>query len=99
MELKKNIQENQRVIFLVNTVSKIYESAIKIQNENKNENISQMKTAGRKQRSTVDNLITLNSIIENQGQNKNKIYFFFADVKRCFDKLRLKDCLIEMYNL
>ena len=45
----------------MNTVSKIYESALKIQNENKNENMSQMQTAGRKQRSAVDNLIILNS--------------------------------------
>ena len=59
--VKENIQENQRGIFLVNTVSKIYESALKIQNENKNENMSQMQTAGRKQRSAVDNLIILNS--------------------------------------
>ena len=59
--IKENIQENQRGIFLVNTVSKIYESALKIQNENKNENMSQMQTAGRKQRSAVDNLIILNS--------------------------------------
>ena len=34
--VKENIQENQRGIFLVNAVSKIYESALKIQNENKN---------------------------------------------------------------
>ena len=33
--IKENIQENQRGIFLVNTVSKIYESALNIQNENK----------------------------------------------------------------
>ena len=97
--VKGNIQENQRGIFLVNTVSKIYESALKIQNENKNENMSQMQTAGRKQRSTVDNLIIVNSIIENQRQNNNKTYLFFADAKKCFDKLWLKDCLVEMYNL
>ena len=49
--VKENIQENQRGIFLVNTVSKTYESALKIQVEKKNENMSQMQTAGRKQRS------------------------------------------------
>ena len=97
--VKENIQENQRGIFLVNKVSKIYESAFKIQNQNKNENMSQMQTAGRKQRSAVDNLIILNSIIENQSQYKNKTYIFFADAKKYFDKLWLKDCLIEMYNL
>ena len=41
--VKENIQENQRGIFLVNTVSKIYESALKIQNESKHENMSQMR--------------------------------------------------------
>ena len=46
--VKENIQENQKGIFLVNIVSKIYEKALKIQNEKKNENISQMQTAGRK---------------------------------------------------
>ena len=97
--VKENIQENQRGISPVNTVSKIYESALKIQNKNKNENMSQMQTAGRKQRSTVDNVIFLNSMIENQRQNKNKRYLFFADAKKCFDKLRLKACLIEIYNL
>ena len=78
------IQENRRGIFLVNRVSKIYESALKIQNENKNENMSQMQAAGRKQRSAVDNLIILNSMIENQRQNKNKTYLFFADAKKWF---------------
>ena len=85
--VKENIQENQRGIFLVNTVSKIYESALKIQNENKNENMSQMQTAGRKQRSAVDDSIILNSMIENQRQYKNKTYLFFADAKKCFNKL------------
>ena len=64
--VKENIQRNQRGIFLVNTVSKIYESELKIQNENKYENTSQMQTAEKKQRSAVDNLIILNSIIKNQ---------------------------------
>ena len=97
--VKENIQENQREIFLVNIVSKIYESALKIQNEEKNKNMSQMQTARRKQRSTVDNLIILNSIIENQTQNKNKTYLFFAVAKKYFDKLWLKDCLIKTYYL
>ena len=56
--VKENIQENQRGTFLVNTKSKTYESVLKIQNENNNENMPQMLTAERKQISTVDNLIT-----------------------------------------
>ena len=97
--VKENIQENQGRIFLVNAVSKIYESSLKMQNENKSENMSQMQTARRKQRSAVDKLSILNSIIDNRRQYKNKTYLFFADVKKCFDKLWLKNCLIELYNL
>ena len=44
--------------------------------------MSQMHTAGRKQRSTVDNLIIQNSIIENQRQDKNKTYVLFAGAKK-----------------
>ena len=35
--VKENIQENQRWVFLVNSISKIYENVLKMQNENKNE--------------------------------------------------------------
>ena len=49
--------------------------------------MSQMQTAERKQRSSVDNLIILNSVIENQRQNKNRTYLFFANNKKCFNKL------------
>ena len=96
--VKENVQKNKRGLFLVNTVSKMYENRLKIQNKNKNENMSQMQTAGRKHRSAVDKLIILNSIIENQRQYKYKTYLFFADANQCFNKLWLKDCLIEMYN-
>ena len=84
---------------MVNIVSKIYENALKIQNEKKNENTSQKQTAGRKQKLTVDNLIILNSIIESQRQNKNKTYLFFAGAKKYFNKLWLKYSLIEMYYI
>lgn len=59
--MQEKIQENQIGMFLVNIISKISdESVLKIQNENKNENMLQMEIAGRKQRSAVDNLIILN---------------------------------------
>ena len=41
----------------------------------------------------------MNSIIENQRENKNRTYLFFGDAKKYFDKLWLKDCFIEMYYL
>ena len=47
----------------------------------------------------MDNLIIMNTIIENQRAQKLNTYMFFADAFKCFDKLWLKDCLLEMYNL
>ena len=71
----------------MNEISIIHKSVSKIQNENNNQNMSQMEKAGRKQRSTVDNLIILSSIIENQQESKNETYLFFADAQKRFDKL------------
>ena len=47
----------------MNAISKIYESVLKIQNENKNENMSQIETAGRKQRSTVGNPLSYRNVL------------------------------------
>ena len=62
-------------------------------------NISQMQTAGRKQRSTIDNILIVSSIIEKRRQKKQNTYLMCADAAKCFDKLWLKDSLIEMKEL
>ena len=51
----------------------------KLQNENKQANISSMQTAGRKNRSTMDNLIIMNPIIEKQKQDYKNTYILFAE--------------------
>ena len=96
---KERIQESQREIFLMNIVYKIYERVKKLQNENKQANISSMQTAGKKKRSTIDNLVIMNAIIEKQRQDHKNIYMLFADSEICFDKLWLKDSSIEMERI
>ena len=75
-------------------VCKVYERVKKLQNENKEVNISSMQTAGKKNRSTIDNLIIMNAIIEKQRLEHKNTYILFADAEKCFDKLWLKDSLI-----
>ena len=58
----------------------------------------EMQAAGRKERSAMDNSI-MNTIIESLSVQNLNIYMFFADAVKCFNKLWLKDCLLEMYNL
>ena len=96
---KANISESQRGIFLVNIISKVYELVKITQNERNNSKMSEMQAAGREERSAMDNLIIMNTIIENQRAKNLNTYMFFADAAKCFDKLWLKDCLLEMYNL
>ena len=85
-------------IFLVN-ISEVYELVKITQNEKNNSKMSEMQTAGRKERSALDTLTIMNTIIENQRAQKLNTCIFFADAVKCFDKLWLKDCLLEMYNL
>ena len=59
---KEKIQKSERDIFLMNIVCKAYERVEKLQNENKQANISSMQTAGKKDR-TIYNLIIMNAII------------------------------------
>ena len=40
--LKESIPEDQRRTFLMNAISKTYESGLKIQNESNNENMTRM---------------------------------------------------------
>ena len=61
--------------------------------------MSEMQVAERKERSGIDNFIIMNTIIENQRAQKLNTYILFADAVKWFDKLWLKDCLLEMYNL
>ena len=60
-------------------VCKVYERVTKLQNENKQANILSIQTAGKKNRSTMDNLIIMNPIIEKQRQDHKNIYILHAD--------------------
>ena len=46
-----------------------------------------MQTAGKKNRSAIDNLIIMNAITEKQRQDNKNTYILYADVEKCFDKL------------
>ena len=95
---KEKTQESQRGIFITNIVSKAYEIVKKVQNEAIQSSMSNMQTAGKKNRSTMDNII-INAIIEKQRESHKNTYLLFADAEKCFDKLWLKDCLTDMEEI
>ena len=70
-----------------------------VQNEAIQNKMSNMQTEGKKNRSTMDNIIIINAIIEKQRQSHKNTYLLFADAEKYFDKLWLKDCLIDMEKI
>ena len=99
MRIKRKNSGKPEGLFITNTVSKAYEILKKIQNEAVQSNITNMQTAGKKNKSTMDNIIVIDAIIEKQKQSHKNTYNFFSDAGKCFDKLWLKDCLILMEEI
>ena len=68
-------------------------------NKTKHNRISEMQTTGKKQRSTIDNIVIISEIIEQRRIEKRNTFVFFADAVKCFDKLQLQDCIVEVAKL
>ena len=66
---------------------KVYEKIKKTQNETKHKKMSEMQTAGKKQRSTMDNIVIISAIIEQRRIENRNTYVCFTDAIKCFDKL------------
>ena len=76
---KERKQESQRGILRINIVCKVYERVKKLQNENKQANISSIQTAGMKNRPIIENLTKMNAIIKKQTQYHKNTFILFAD--------------------
>ena len=73
---RKNSGKLER-FFITNIVSKAYEILKKTQNEAIQSNITNMQTAGKKNRSTMDNIIVIDAIIEKQNKVTKTHTIFF----------------------
>ena len=95
----KRKMNGKRGLFLTNIISKIIEKLLRnrskeiIQN-----NISPYQCGGAKNRGITDNLLIMNTIIEEFKEKKQNLYILFADLEKCFDKLWLKDCIYEIVS-
>ena len=70
-----------------------------MQNEEYIERMSEMQTGGRKNQSVIHNIIMVSDIISQNKKDKVPTYLFFQRCRKCFDKLWLKDCIVELENL
>ena len=58
--------------------------------------INEHKCGGQKCCAAIYNVIMMRSIIDNNIKLHRKTHCCFADAYICFDKLCLKDCLVEL---
>ena len=90
---------NKRGLFLTNNVSKIYEKIVKERNSDDfTEGISEWHTGGVSERSTVDTMMTMTAVIEQNIYLRQNTYLTFTDAEKCFDKLWLLDGVCELWR-
>eukprot|EP00794_Sanderia_malayensis_P020626 gene20626-22661_t len=86
---------NRRGIFLTSVMSKLLEKIILHKTESLVK-VDKYQSGGRKQCGTVDNWMVLIAILDNNRRLNKKTYLILADAEKCFDKLWLKDCLVDL---
>ena len=64
-----------------------------------NNGISKYQCGGTKGKSSSDNIMTLNAIIDYNKLINTETFILFADAYKCFDKLRIKNCIIDLYKI
>ena len=97
---KKMEMENRRGLFLTNILSKCMEKLLLNRRKEEIEgNITPFQCGGVKGRSICDNLFILNTVMDEYRERKENLYILFGDLEKCYDKLCLKDCIIELVEI
>ena len=95
----KTLMSNKRGLFLTNNISKVYERIVKERNMvSFTKGISEWSNGGLKRRAAVDNIMIINSIIEQNKYLKRNTFLVFTDAEKCFDKLWLHDGIMELWR-
>ena len=87
--------KNRRGIFITNIISKIFERTV-LNKVSKNIDQDPFQNGGQKGRSSMDNWFLLMAIMEKNKRCNKDTYVIMADAEKCFDKLWLEDCLVDL---
>ena len=56
------------------------------------------QNGGSKGRGPINNWIIMMAIIDEAKRLKKNVYLFFGDLVKCFDRLWLRDCLVDLHQ-
>ena len=92
--------DNYRGIFIVPILSIIFEKLLKNRiPDTLQQNISKFQNGGMKGKGVVDNLFILRGIINHANYLGKELCITFYDIEKCFDSLRLEDCMNSLWDL
>ena len=97
-KMKGDLQamSSKRGLFLTNILSKVMEKLVKNRTKPKVTGISEFQCGGITNREIGDNLLIVNTVIEEFRAMNTDLFILFADLEKCFDQLWLRDCIKEM---
>lgn len=87
--------KNRRGLFLTSVVGKLFEKVM-MEKTSDDVKMSKYQNGGRKERSTKDNWLALMTILDNAKRSNEECVLLFADAEKCFDKLWLENCLVDL---
>ena len=102
--LKKNkgsikVLNYYRGIFIVDIMSIIFEKLLKYRlMPHLQQNMTKFQTGGVKGKDVTDNLFLMRGVIDWAKYLKQKVWFTFYDIEKCFDSLWLGDCLNSLWK-
>ena len=87
--------KNRRGIFITNILSKMFERVVMAE-VNRTIKHEETQYGARKGRSSKDNWLVIMALIEENRRRGEATWFVFVDAVKCFDKLWLEDCLVNL---
>ncbi len=93
---QKSLMKNKRGLFLTNIISKAFEKTVEIKMGPVKYDKDQ--AGGTKGRAPIDNWIALMALRDQYRYYNQDLYLYFCDLVKCFDKLWLRDCLVDLYE-
>ena len=96
----KKEMNNRRGLFLTSVICKLFERTKLDKDRDIIESkLSKFQNGGVQGKSPIDNKMILNATVDYNNFINCETYVFFADAHKCFDKLDLKTCLIDLYEI
>ncbi len=86
---------NKRGLFLTNIMSKLFEKIVKSTMNVKND---QNQLGGEEKRGTIDCTLLVMAVRDTNKRLRRDTYLFFGDLVKCFDRLWLRDCVVDLYE-